>query len=285
MEPIHTLFERASRRTRTTLPRGLRAAYDGDLRFPSARRERPYVIANFVSTLDGIVSFDIPGQLQGKEISGSNQGDRFIMGLLRASADAVIVGASTFRAGGLKALWTPESICRSAEDLYRQYRKNVLRKPGYPLVVIVSGAGDLNLASATFHKPNLPVLVVTTERGARSLKKSGVDRLAHVRVKQFSEATQRIAPALILKFLSEEFRVRLLLHEGGPAFFGEFLAANFVDELFLTLAPQIAGGISAHPRPNLVSGIEFSPATAPWWNLLSAKQAGSHLYLRFQRRE
>jgi riboflavin biosynthesis pyrimidine reductase len=285
MEPIHTLFDRAPRRTRTALPAGLRARYDGDLRFPSAPRGRPYVIANFVSTLDGIVSFNIPGQLQGKEISGSNQGDRFIMGLLRASADAVIVGASTFRAGGLKALWTPESICRSAEDLYRQYRKNVLRKPAYPLVVIVSGAGDLNLASATFHKPDLPVLVITTERGERSLKKSGVDRLAHVRVKQFSGATRRIAPALILKLLSEEFGVRLLLHEGGPTFFGEFLAANFVDELFLTLAPQIAGRITEHPRPNLVSGIEFSPATAPWWNLLSAKQAGSHLYLRFQRRK
>lgn len=285
MEPIRTLFERDSSRRRAVLPEGLRAAYDGDLRFPSAPNGRPYVIANFVTTLDGVVSFNLPGQLQGKEISGSNQGDRFIMGLLRASSDAVMVGASTFRAGGLKALWTPESICRSSEDLYRQYRKNVLRKPGYPLVVIVSGAGDLNLASATFHKPELAVLIITTERGTRSLIKNGVERLTHVRVKQFSEATQRIAPALILKFLSEEFGVRLLLHEGGPTFFGEFLAANFADELFLTLAPQIAGRISAHPRPNLVSGIEFSPATAPWWNLLSEKQAGSHLYLRFQRRK
>lgn len=285
MEPIRTLFERDSSRRRAVLPEGLRAVYDGDLRFPSAPRGRPYVIANFVSTLDGVVSFNMPGQMQGKEISGADEGDRFIMGLLRASADAVIVGASTFRAGGLKALWTPESICPSATDLYRQYRKSALKKPGYPLVVIVSGTGDLNLASATFHKADLSVVIVTTERGKRRLVKNGVEALAHVRMKTFSGATQRVASAFALKFLDEEYRVRLLLHEGGPTFFGEFLAGKFVDELFLTVAPQIAGSVSAHPRPNLASGIEFSPTTAPWWNLLSAKQAGSHLYLRFQRKK
>ena len=285
MEPIRTLFERHLLRKRTILPERLRTAYDGDLRFPSAASGRPYVIANFVSTLDGVVSFNMPGQMQGKEISGSNEGDRFIMGLLRASADAVIMGASTFRAGGLKALWTPESISPSAKDLYHRYRKNVLKKPGYPLVVIVSGEGDLNLASATFHKPELAVLIITTAQGKRRLTKGGVERLTHVNVERFSGATQRIAPALILKLLSQKFGVRLLLHEGGSTFFGEFLAGKFADELFLPIAPQIAGRIPARPRPALVSGVEFSPATAPWWNLLSAKQAGSHLYLRFRRKK
>lgn len=287
MEPIRTIFERDRFRTRAALPRRLHAAYDGDLPFPPASRgrPRPYVIANFVSTLDGIVSFNLQGQLQGKEISGSNQGDRFIMGLLRASADAVIVAASTFRAGGLNALWAPESICPAAEGWFRHYRKNTLKKPVYPLVVIVTASGHLNLASATFHKSEIPVLIVTTEEGNRRLTELGVEGFPNVRVKRFSGATQRIAPALILKLLSREFGVRLLLHEGGPTFFAEFLAARFVDELFLTVAPQIAGSISAHPRPNLVSGVEFSPATAPWWNLLSAKQAGSHLYLRFRRKK
>lgn len=285
MESIRTLFERNVLRSRAALPGRLRAAYDGDLRFPPAPSNRPYVIANFVSTLDGVVSFNIPGQMQGKEISGTDEGDRFIMGLLRASADAVIIGASTFRAGGPKALWTPESISPSAKDLYHQYRKNALKKPAYPLVVIVSGEGDLNLASATFHKPELAVLIITTDQGNRALMKSGVDRLPNVRVKRFSGAAQRIAPAFILKFLKQKFGVRLLLHEGGPTFFGEFLAGKFADELFLTIAPQIAGRIHARPRPALVAGVEFSPKTAPWWNLLSAKQAGDHLYLRFQRKK
>jgi len=58
---IDTLFEREAQREPPLLPNGLRARYGGDLRFPSTPRDRPYVVANFVSTLDGVVSFDIPG--------------------------------------------------------------------------------------------------------------------------------------------------------------------------------------------------------------------------------
>ena len=56
------------------------------------------MIGNFVSTLDGIVSFLIPGKEGGGEISGHDEADRFIMGLLRASADAVMVGVGTLHA-------------------------------------------------------------------------------------------------------------------------------------------------------------------------------------------
>jgi hypothetical protein len=55
----------------------------------------PLWVGNFVSTLDGVVSYKIKGHAGGSTISGSDPGDRFIMGLLRASADAVMVGART----------------------------------------------------------------------------------------------------------------------------------------------------------------------------------------------
>src|SRR5580700_9495980 len=97
MEPIRTLFTTEPTRDGFTLPEGLRALYDGDLYFPAGPAERPYVIENFVETLDGVVSFNLPGQSSGGEISGRNEGDRFIMGLLRASADAVMVGSGTVR--------------------------------------------------------------------------------------------------------------------------------------------------------------------------------------------
>jgi riboflavin biosynthesis pyrimidine reductase len=76
--------------------------------------------------------------------------------------------------------------------------------------------------------------------------------------------------------------VELLLHEGGPTLFGHFLAARLVDELFLTLAPQIAGRNGEHPRPGLVADAEFVPETAPWLTLVIAKQQQSHLYLRYR---
>src|SRR6202042_3104062 len=62
----------------------------------------------------------------------------------------------------------------------------------------------------------------------------------------------------------------------------EFLAGGFIDELFLTVAPQIAGRDAVHPRPGLVANVQFSPATAPWWKLISAKSATDYLFLRYQ---
>ena len=101
MESIRTLFAtETAEPSEAVIPEGLRARYDGNLSFPPAPENRPYFIANFVSTLDGVVSFDLPGQSGGAQISGSNEEDRFIMGLLRASADAVMVGAGTLQADG-----------------------------------------------------------------------------------------------------------------------------------------------------------------------------------------
>ena len=91
-----------------------------------------------------------------------------------------------------------------------------------------------------------------------------------------------IPPSAILTLIKRDAGVELLLHEAGPTLFGEFLAGGFMDELFLTVAPQIAGRVAEHPRPGLLANVEFSPATAPWWELLSTKSAADYLFLRYQ---
>jgi len=75
----------------------------------------------------------------------------------------------------------------------------------------------------------------------------------------------------------------MLLHEGGPTLFGQFLSAEAVDELFVTLSPQIAGRKADAIRPALVQGVEFMPNCAPWFRLLSVRQKAEHLYLRYRR--
>ncbi len=77
----------------------------------------------------------------------------------------------------------------------------------------------------------------------------------------------------------------LLLHEGGPKLFGPFLTAGLVDQLFLTIAPQIGGRSAEDERPGVAAGVRFVPDTAPWLALISAKQQGSHLYLRYGNRK
>src|ERR1700679_936677 len=282
MEPIRTLFARPTQPSEVVLPEGLRARYDGDLSFPLAPQERPYCIANFVSTLDGVVSFNIPGQSEGAQISKSNEEDRFIMGLLRASADAVLVGSGTLQAVGPQGTWLPESVYPAAKDLYRQYRTEVLGKPEYPIVVVVTGTGGLDLASAVFHTPRTRVLILTTEQGKQRLSQSGSEALVSVEVKALPTAEKDIPPSAILTSLRQEAGVELLLHETGPTLFGEFLAGGFMDELFLTVAPQIAGSAAVHPRPGLGANVQFSPATALWWKLISTKSATDYLFLRYR---
>src|SRR5579863_4464524 len=140
---VQTLIDRDEEHADSTLPQELRRMYDGDLNFCTSAAARPLVIANFVSTLDGVVSYGTKDESGGSTISGSNPADRFIMGLLRASADAVMVGSGTLRDVSAKSLWTPEYVYPNAKHLYEEYRVDTQRKPKYPLLVIVSGSGQL----------------------------------------------------------------------------------------------------------------------------------------------
>lgn len=283
MRLARTLIDRDQAYAEPVLPQGLQELYDGDLHFPKPPAQRPFVIGNFVSTLDGVVSYNITGHSSGPAIRGSDPADRFIMGLLRASADAVMVGAGTVRDVSRKALWIPEYTYPDAKDLYADYRVSVLHKPEYPLVVIVSGSGRLELERAIFQTQGVPTVVITTSAGRDELARAGVTKLRSVQVEAVDASNGSIAPLAILRLLYGQFGVRMLLHEGGPTLLGNFLAAEAVDELFLTLSPQIGGRKEGAIRPALVQGVEFLPDSAPWFELLSLKQEAAYLYLRYRR--
>jgi riboflavin biosynthesis pyrimidine reductase len=282
MRLVRTIFDLDQDGGAPLLPRGLRELYDGHLHFTEPHVQRPFVIANFVSTLDGIVSYKVKGHSSGSTISGSDPGDRFIMGLLRASADAIMVGARTVHDVSPKDLWIPEYTYPAAKHLYTAYR-SALHKSDYPLVVILSASGKLELRRAIFRTPGVTTVVITTPQGRDELVRAGVMKLRSVQMLTLDATEGRIAPRLILRVLSSQFGVRTLLHEGGPTLFGQFLAAKAVDELFVTLSPQIAGRKNEAIRPALVEGVQFVPDRAPWFQILSVKQKADHLYLRYRR--
>ena len=279
---VRTLFEGGREHVQTVLPEGLRDLYDGDLHFPASLAQRPYVIGNFVSTLDGVVSFKVKGRSGGKAISGSDSGDRFIMGLLRASVDAVMVGARTVHDVSPEGLWIPEYTYPDAKHLYTDYRLSALHKPKYPLIVVVSGSGALELDRAIFRTPEVRTVVITTPSGKEALAKAGASRLGSVAVHALETDGNSIEPLTMIQFLRSQFGVQILLHEGGPTLFGQFLAAKAIDELFLTLSPQLAGRAAHTSRPGIVQGVEFVPNSAPWYKLLSLRQRADHLYLRYR---
>jgi riboflavin biosynthesis pyrimidine reductase len=280
---VRTLNDCDEEYAEPALPQKLRELYDGDLFFHTSSVARPYVFANFVSTLDGVVSYKIKGKSGGSTISGSNQADRFIMGLLRASADAILVGAGTLRDVSAKSLWIPENAHPDAKHLYAEYRVSAQHKPEYPLLVIVSGSGQLELERAIFRTPAMRTVVITTTVGRDELHRRGAATLGSVEVHALNSSSGSIAPQAILQLLQSQFGVKMLLHEGGPTLFGQFLAAEVVDELFLTMSPQLAGRKGDSTRPAVLQGVEFVPESAPWFQLVSVKERAAYLYLRYRR--
>jgi riboflavin biosynthesis pyrimidine reductase len=285
MQLVRTLIDCDKQNAESALPEKLKELYDGDLHFPNSPGVRPYVIANFVSTLDGVASYEIKGKSGGSTISGSDPADRFIMGLLRASADAVIVGAGTLQDVSAKSLWTPDSVYPDAKGSYEEYRASALHKPEYPLLIVVSGSGQLDLERAIFHTPAMRTVVITTPAGGDELTRRGAAALSSVEICALDSSSGDIAPQAILQLLQSQFAVKTLLHEGGPTLFGQFLAAEAIDELFLTLSPQVAGRKGDATRPAIVEGVEFAPDSAPRFQMVSVKEKAAYLYLRYRREQ
>ena len=73
----------------------------------------------------------------------------------------------------------------------------------------------------------------------------------------------------------------LVLCEGGPTVLGSLLAARFVDELFLTISPLLAGRVAQRPRPGLIENAEFLPTRSIAGRLLSMRRSQSHLFARY----
>ena len=273
LAPLVTLHEQAQG-VELPLPRVLAALY-GPLRFPT-HPERPHVAGNFVTTLDGVVSLNVPGRSGGGEISGENQHDRMIMGLLRAASDAVIVGAGTLRAVP-RHRWTAAYVYPALADAYQALRA-ALGKPDPPLNVIVTASGAIDLGLPVFQSGEAPVLIVTTAHGAQRIARQELP--PSVRIAD-APGADRLSAGAILDAVRCVRAVDLLLVEGGPRLMGDFFAEQRLDELFLTLAPQVAGRDEGQDRPGLVAGQALAPDRPRWGTLVGVKRAGGHLFLRY----
>ncbi|HLG61196.1 MAG TPA: dihydrofolate reductase family protein [Ktedonosporobacter sp.] len=275
LTPLETLYDRQYEQQLLPLPAELANLY-GSLGFP-AHPDRPYIIGNFVTTLDGVVELDVPGHKGGGDISGFNQHDRMVMGLLRATADAVIVGAGTLNASPGHR-WTAEHVYRPLAHAYRELRA-ALGKTRPPLNVIVSAQGKIHLNHVLFRSPEVPVLIVTTRQGAQQIEAQ--QPLSANTQMEVVPATGRLTVQDVVQTICRIRSCDVILVEGGPHLIGDFFAERYLDELFLTLAPQLAGRESSSDRPGLIAGKLFAPEHPLWGTLVGIKRAESHLFLRY----
>ncbi|MFZ1976871.1 MAG: dihydrofolate reductase family protein [Bacteroidota bacterium] len=248
----------------------------GSLSFPS-HSGRPYVISNFVSTVDGVVSLDAPGKAVGDVISGSSEYDSIVMGLLRAAADVVIVGAGTLRAS-LQHIWTPAYIYPPYADAYKELRER-LGKQSTPLNVIITAHGNIDMSLPLFQSGKVKVLILTTAEGEQRIRKMDIPK--SVQIVTGSDAGSLTAREILKAIVRINPSCEMILIEGGPHLMGEFFAERCLDELFLTLSPQVAGRERSIERMGIVAEKIFAPDHPLWGKLLSVKRGGSHLFLRY----
>src|SRR5581483_2208334 len=216
----------------------------------------------------------IPDLLQSnKLISDGNEADRFVMGLLRACADAVLVGSGTMLASP-GTLWTAERGYPPAADSYAELRRR-LHRPARPEVAIVTASGAIDVDHPVLAEG---ALVLTTERGAAKLAHHIPPPAEVVALPGSDEVDLRAAVACL-----RERGNALILSEGGPTLFGSLLSAGLVDELFLTISPLLAGRAHGDAgRSGLVEGTELLPGNRSQRRLLGIRTHGDHLFLRYR---
>lgn len=171
------------------LPDAFRTVYGGDWRLPPDG-PHPYVCMNFCMSRDGRVSFSEPGHLGGGDVSGFDERDRWLMGLLRARADAVMIGD-----GSLKAepdyVMTSSAICPSDAPAFAALREAEGRRPE-PVHVVVSADADLRWDAEIFCRRELEVVVATTERASAAAHREAAAR-AHGRAPSRTRSPTRPA--------------------------------------------------------------------------------------------
>ena len=227
---------RPGRRRGGALPPALAGRYGSELTI-ALRAEGPTIVANFVTTIDGVVAFDTAGRTGGREVSGGFEPDRFLMGLLRATADAVLVGGGTIRSGA-GHVWAPDHVHPASAGAFAAWREELGLSARQPTTVMVTGSGRIATDKPALHRSDVPVVIATTESGARRLRTGALP--PNVEVVSMAEAGGGIDPAALRSLLADR-GFDLVVCEGGPTLFGGLIGAGLVDELFLTVAPQIAG--------------------------------------------
>lgn len=257
------------------------AALYGRLAFPTDGA-RPWIISNFVSSIDGVVAFNDPIPPDVSEISASNPYDRAVMGLLRALADAVIVGAGTLRAVP-RHRWTAQFIYPPLAQEYAALR-TALGKPAAPLSVIVSGSGDVDTALPVFQQPDAALLVTTTV-GAARLADRPLGPHARAQAVEANGAhgvsARATLDATLAALPASSGAAPLILVEGGPLLLARFVAEGLLDEQFLTIAPQLVGRDDDYHRPGLIEGQRLAPDSPRWARLVSVRRASDFLFLRY----
>jgi riboflavin biosynthesis pyrimidine reductase len=181
--------------------------------------------ANFIASLDGGATVGgTTGRLGGP-------GDRAVFDLLRELADVILVGAGTVRI---------EGYAGAQLTVDQRQRRQARGQSEVPQLAIVTKAGRLDRDMPAFTRTEVPPLVLTCTAAADQIRQR-LAGLADV-IDCSDDDPTRVDEAEMLAALADCGQHRVLT-EGGPMLFGSFVERNLLDELCLTIAPSLVGGL------------------------------------------
>ena len=190
------------------------------------RLERIWVRANFITSVDGGATADgTSGGLAGP-------GDKLIFNLLRELADVIVVGAGTVRMEGYSGVHLPV-----AQRMQRQARG----QSEVPPLAIVTKSGRLDRDMGVFTRTEVPPLICTCAAACDETRHL-LAGLAEV-IDCSRDDPAKVDEAALLAAL-EARGMRRILTEGGPMLLGAFIERDLLDELCLTIAPYVVGGLA-----------------------------------------
>ncbi|MUL80233.1 MULTISPECIES: pyrimidine reductase family protein [unclassified Mycolicibacterium] len=188
--------------------------------------QRCWVRGNMISSLDGGATED------GKSGGLAGRGDRAVFNVMRQAADVILMGAATVRIENYSGVQL--SVAQRQE---RQRRGQA----EVPPIAVVTASAELDQDSKFFTRTEVPPLILTATRtvdGARHR----LGAVAEVIDASGPDPT-RVDPAVALRILAERKLFRVLT-EGGPQLLSMLIENDLLDEMCLTVAPILLGGVA-----------------------------------------
>ncbi len=264
----------------------------GNLGFPPPPPGRPWIYTNFVQSLDGITSL-LGEYASGQYISQSPE-DRWLMDLLRAHADALLMGMATVQEE--RRLRGPQSrgiVFQVVDPAMQALRSRLGKKRERNIFVTRAENLDLSLYKV-FDGDLVDAAIITSPAGGQRLQAQGSH--SHVDIVAAGEGERLDLPQAIAK-LRNDLGIEHLLCEGGPTLYGSLARADLIDEKFLTVSPIEVGQlvppeqkrlpaeekIPVLLRPTVFGGAGLTIDTITRWHWMSCRKAGDHQFNRYRR--
>lgn len=220
---------------------------------------RPYVLLSAAVSLDGYLDTR-PGE---DRLLLSNAADFDRVDAVRASADAILVGAGTLRADN------PRLLVNSPE---RRAARVAAGLPEYPLKVTITSTGDLDPDWKFWHHGGEKLVLAVGDDASKKAHANLGDLAAIQGIP--TEATWPTA----LDVLGDVYGVQRLMVEGGGTIHTQFLEEALADELQLVIAPLLVGQSDA---VRMLGPANYLGGPSARLRLLETQQIGDVVLLRY----